>query len=165
MARTVSREKVFQWIDIVASTDSHLIGLKSNKDINIESIEDAKKYQVAVLRDDVTHELLLSHGFIENKNLYIVNNTHSLLKLLSTRNSIDLILADSLTVKYRAIYNDIEPSLFKTFFQINKSPLDFYFACNLNTDREIIDFLRQAMTKIKQNGEHQAIENSWKMLK
>jgi polar amino acid transport system substrate-binding protein len=152
---------MFQWIDVLAQTDNYFVGLKKNSHIKINSIEEAKQYRVAVLRDDLTHKLLIKHGFTEKKNLYIVNNTHSLLKLLVARKNIDLVLVDKLAIKYRAKLNDIDPALLKIFFGLSESPVPLYLACNVNTDPNIIKQLTKAMATIKANGQYQAIENKW----
>lgn len=164
IARTAQREQMFYWVDTITQTDSHFIGLTDRTDIQIRSIDDAKKYNVAVLKDDVTHQLLLSHGFKEYKNLYVVNNTRSLLKLLTLRNNIDLILADNLTVTYRALYNNMAPDTFKIFLQVNKQPLNFYLACNLESDSQGLKQLEQGFLTIKQNGLHDKLSNEWKQL-
>jgi len=164
MARLSERESRFHWIDTLATTDNYFIGLKKSSYIKINSIEEAKQYRVAVLRDDLTHKLLVKHGFTQNKNLYIVNNTHSLLKLLVARTNIDLVLADKQTIKYRAEFSHLDPAIFKVFLSLNESPLPLYLACNLHTDKKIIQQLTSAMRTIKANGQYQAIKNKWSMI-
>lgn len=161
IARTPMRETLFKWTEKITQTDSFFIGLSTRSDIAIKSIEDAKKYKVAVLRDDVTHQSLVEHGFVENKNLYIVNNTYSLLKLLSESKSIDLILADDLTVQYRAQFNNIDPKLFNIYYQLNQTPFYFYLACSPNTSDEVVNELSKGLQAIKQNGIYNAIEDKW----
>ncbi|GHG02019.1 substrate-binding periplasmic protein [Thalassotalea marina] len=164
IARTPQREQLFHWVDVLTQTNSHFIGLKSRTDIDIKSVEDAKRYKVAVLKDDVTHQLLLAKGFKEFKNLYVVNNTQSLLKLLVLRTNIDLILADNLTVTYRALYNDIAPSQFAVYLKVNQSPLDFYLACNLETSKETIQAIKSGFAAIRKSGQYQKISHEWKQL-
>jgi len=161
IARTPNREKLFQWVGELTYTDSYFIGLKSRKDIKINSVEDAKQYKVAVIRDDVTHQTMKSYGFEENKNLYIVNNTYSLLKLLHDSKSIDLILADDLTIKYRALFNGLSPDLFTTFHKMNITPFIFYLACSKTTDRAVVDQLSKGLETIKENGVKNRIEDKW----
>jgi len=163
IGRNKERESLFKWVQSIVSTNDFFVGLESNKNIAINTIEDVKKYKVAVLKDDRTHIKLLKHGFVENKNLYVLNNTYSLLKLLVLRPEIDLILADTVNVLYRAKFNDIDPKLFKTYFKINKKPIDLYFACSLTTDSEIISAIDKAITIVKDNGEYEAISQRWNM--
>ena len=161
IGRTSARENLFHWIGVIATTHTSFVSLKSRQDINVNSIDDAKKYRVAVLRDDATHKMLLDAGFIENHNLFVVNNTHSLLKLLTQRQSIDLIMADPLTVKHRAIYDKLDPSSFIAQHNINEQPMDFYLACNISTPDTIVESLKRAVERLKSTGRFNAIIEEW----
>jgi polar amino acid transport system substrate-binding protein len=160
MARTAERENKFIWVNTIAERNVSLIGL-SERNLHINSFEDAKKYMIAVIRDDVTHQLLVNKGFKEGINLFVVNNTHSLLMLLSKRKSIDLILADGYTIKYRAQFNKLDPAIFENVYQLNKKPLDYYFACNINTPPAIIKQLRHSINQMKVNGQIDKIISEW----
>ncbi len=161
IARTVEREKIFQWTGVIAQTNANFIGLKTSNHIKIKSLKEAKNYITAVIKDDYTHHLLLQNGFKEYKHFYVVNNPDSLLKLLVARKNIDLILVDWLTIFYRAKVNQIDPELFHSFVQLNTKPLNFYLACSNNTSPKIIANLSQAIKKIKATGEYQQIIDKW----
>ena len=161
MARTPERENLFKWIQVIATTNSTFIGLSANTNIHLNSVEDAKNYRVAVLRDDATHQALINKGFVEGKNLFIVNNTYSLLKLLVQRNTIDLILADTVTVKYRAQFDNIAPETFKSYLNLNDVPYDFYFACSPATPTKTIKALKEALRTIKSSGKQDEIIKRW----
>ena len=166
IARTKEREDKFIWTEIVATTDSHFITVKDNlPKVKVNSMADALQYRVAVLRDDFTHQFLLNAGFIENKNLYVVNNTKSLLQLLKTKKYIDLILADPLTVQYRAIYNDMDPDQFVAIHKLNSAPIHFYVACSLSTEKSIIEDLINGLEWVKESGEYQKILKRWSIHK
>jgi len=159
IARTTARESLFHWVGVIKTTNTHFIGLKENSNIEIKSIEDAKKYQIAAIRDDFTHNFLIDAGFVEHQNLYVVNNTHSLLKLLIKNDFIDLVAADGETVKYRAKSIGIPQEKFKKYYQLNGKPLDFYLACSLKTDIKVIEQLSLALENIKENGQFYKINN------
>ncbi|WP_448549261.1 substrate-binding periplasmic protein [Thalassotalea fusca] len=166
IARTQERENKFMWIEVVATTDSHFITVKDRvEQIDIKSLESAKNYRTAVLRDDFTHQYLINAGFIENKNLYVVNNTRSLLQLLKSKKYIDLILADPLTIHYRAIYNKMDPEQFVAIHKVNANPINFYVACSLSTEKSIIEALSNALEWVKQSGEYQNILRRWSIHK
>lgn len=160
IARTPERENEFIWVNTIAKRNVSLVGL-TKKSLSINSFEDAKKYMTAVIRDDVTHQLLVSKGFKEGVNLLVVNNTHSLLTLLVKRESIDLILIDGYTVKYRAQFNNLDPKIFESVYQLNAKPLDYYFACNINTPPEVIKQLRHSINQMKVTGQFDKIINEW----
>lgn len=161
MERTPQREEYFQWIAPIITTNDYFTGLSSRTDIDIKNIEDVKKYKVAVLRDDRTHHLLLEMGFVENKNLYVINNTYSMLQLLLTQKSIDLVLADSINIEYRAKFNKIDPNLFRSYMKLNTDPVQLQLACNLGTSATIVESIKNAINTIKANGEYKAIMDKW----
>jgi len=160
IARTPERENKFIWVNTIAKREASFVGLKA-QNLKVESFQDAKQFKTAVIRDDVTHQYLLNEGFEEGKNLYVLDNTHSLLKLLTKRNGIDLILVDANTIKYRAQFNDLDPDIFQKVFQINEKPMDYYLACNINTSNEVIERLKASIDSMKQSGKLQLIITQW----
>jgi polar amino acid transport system substrate-binding protein len=157
ISRDKEREKLFKWVTPILLTNDYFIGLSSRTDIKVNNIEDVKKYNVAVLKEDRTYYDLLKLGFVENKNLFVINDSTSMLKLLTKRKQIDFILADTINVKYRAIFNNMDYDLFKTYFKLNKKPIELYLACSLKTSTEVINNLSQAINKIKENGTYDKI--------
>ena len=120
----------------------------SKKPIVIENLAQAKNYRIAVIKDDVTHHFLISKGFVENKNLYVMNNYDSLLKLLEIPSrQIDLVVLNDDLIANR-VQNSAEAKKYKGVFMLKELTLDFYFACSLNTDKAIVDTLKKAMDKL-----------------
>lgn len=162
IARTPEREEKFKWVGTIAETYSDFVGLKSNNNIQINSIADAKNYNIAVIRDDVSHEILLKNGFVELENLYVINNTFSLLKLLTYRKDIDLILVDQLTIDYRAKYSKIDPQLFRSFYRMNKKPYYFYLACSNQTSDDTVNKISEALADFKKTKRFKEIDKKWR---
>ncbi|PCI59415.1 MAG: hypothetical protein COB35_11245 [Gammaproteobacteria bacterium] len=161
LARIPQRESLFKWVGHIASSTVSMYAIK-NSQIVIHSIEEAKRYHIAVIRDDVTHQFLLTKGFVENKNLYVVNNYDALLKLLdlSSRN-IDLVILNDDLLKNRVKDMDVT-SKYRNVFQFNELILNFYFACSLNTDQKIVDNLIIAMKVLEKRGVFLGIRDKWK---
>jgi polar amino acid transport system substrate-binding protein len=157
ISRDKEREKLFKWVTPILSTNDYFIGLSSRADINVNNIEDVKKYKVAVLKEDRTYYDLLKLGFIENKNLFVINDSTSMLKLLTRRKQIDFILADTINVKHRAMFNNMDYELFQTYFKLNKKPIELYLACSLKTSDEVIENISEAINVIKNNGTYDKI--------
>lgn len=161
MSRDQEREAHFKWVAPLVSTNDYFIALSERDDINVKSIEDVKNYKVAVLKEDRTYYALLRQGFVENKNLYVINNSNSMLKLLTLRKQIDFILADTINVKYRALFNEIDDSQFKPYLKLNESPIELYLACSLQTPDETVETLAEAIKTIRANGTYDRIISTW----
>jgi len=93
MLRTAEREPKYQWIGLMARRNYFLYRLESRKDIAIQSLDDARRYRIGVLRGDVRTDYLRAQGFTEgtDKGLEVVNVAFSLLKMQQA-GRIDLIV-------------------------------------------------------------------------
>jgi polar amino acid transport system substrate-binding protein len=161
MSRNKKREVHFQWVAPILSVSDYFIGLSSRADIQVNNIEDVKKYVVAVIKEDRAYYNLLKLGFVENKNLYVVNNSASMLKFLATRKHVDFILTDTFIMKYRATFNNMDHKLFKAYFKLSKTPVVLYLSCSLQTSKETVQNLLQAINTIKKNGTYDKILETW----
>jgi len=160
IARIPQRESLFKWIGHIASRS---ISLYSHKDsqVSVTTLEEAKKYNIAVIRNDVSHHYLLSKGFIENKNLYVTDNDKALLKFLNLPNrNIDLIVFNDLLLKSR-VKSKAQRLQYKNVFQFKNLMLNFYLACSLNTEKHITDNLTKAMTKLDNLDVFSKIREKW----
>ncbi len=63
IGRSEKREKLFKWIDVVAPYDIHLYKLKKRTDLTVTGLDDAKKYRIGAVRDDVRAQFLEKNGF------------------------------------------------------------------------------------------------------
>ncbi len=160
LAYIPERKPKFQWVGHITKSTISLYAL-SKKPIVIENLAQAKNYRIAVIKDDVTHHFLISKGFVENKNLYVMNNYDSLLKLLEIPSrQIDLVVLNDDLIANR-VQNSAEAKKYKGVFMLKELTLDFYFACSLNTDKAIVDTLKKAMDKMEQQGINSAIKKKW----
>lgn len=161
LARIPQRESLFKWVGHIATSTVSLYSLKNNQ-LVISNIEDAKKYNTAVIRDDVTHQFLLTKGFVENENLYVVNNYDALLKLLDlSSRHIDIVLLNDDLLKNR-VKNLDDASKYRNVFQLKELTMNLHFACSLNTEQKIVDNLSKAMKALEQRGILLGIRNKWK---
>jgi len=125
-----------------------LYSLKKSQ-IVISTIEGAKKYNTAVIRDDVTHHFLLAKGFVENENLYVVSNYDALLKLLDLPSRhIDLVVLNDDLLKHRVKDFD-DTSKYSNVFQFKELTMNLHFSCSLNTEKKIVDNLTKTMKMLE----------------
>lgn len=162
IARLKSREQLFKWVGPISKFNN--AGMWSRKDTNIEinNLDDAKQYNIAVNRDDIAHTGLLERGFIEGKHLYVLDDSSSLITLLVTRPEIDLIVADDSTIGFRAELASVDVKSLQKVYEVRDLPLDFYFACSRDTDNEIVEHLSTTLNSIYLDGSYKAILQKWK---
>lgn len=161
IARLAFREPLFHWIGNITNTNMVIFGAKGQPPYELKSLEQALNHTVAVIKDDITHQALVKKGFKDGKNLYVVENTGSLLKLLTSREDIDMIVADDITIHYRAQLANIDMAQISRLYEMPNLPLNFYLACNKDTDPMVLQQLEQALDELKQDGSYHQIFEKW----
>lgn len=164
IARIPTRENLFTWIGLITEKNNAVIwALKSNEHgLKVKTLDDLKNYTTAVNKDDVTHTAMLNIGLTEDKNLYVLHHTESLIKLLVTRPEIDFIVADDITISHRAKLSGVPIDLLRRVIEVESLPLNFYLACNLKTEESILKKLKTSISIIHQDGTYQKIIAKWK---
>jgi polar amino acid transport system substrate-binding protein len=69
IVRLSEREAQFYWIGPTAARRAYLYRLKSRPDVRANTLEGARAYRIAVIRDDATERDLLARGFEIGKQL------------------------------------------------------------------------------------------------
>lgn len=147
--RTQERENLFKWVGTIAPVKLCLFALKDREDIKIDKLEDAKKYSIGTVREDVMEEYLFGKGFVEIQP----NNSHerNMKKLLFKR--IELWAVDEFTGYYLLKKNNFDPKTIKKIYCIDEiSTEGTYMAFSKDTPDEIVDKFKTAYEKIKKNG-------------
>ncbi|OGB52640.1 MAG: hypothetical protein A2496_15620 [Burkholderiales bacterium RIFOXYC12_FULL_60_6] len=63
IARTPVREPQFKWAGEIMKIQYHLYRLRVRTEVDVKTLDEAKKYTIGVMRDDVRHQYLQSKGF------------------------------------------------------------------------------------------------------
>ncbi|OUR60915.1 hypothetical protein A9Q74_11520 [Colwellia sp. 39_35_sub15_T18] len=160
MFRDESREQKFQWLGKLLTINSYLVALKSNNDFNINTIEDAKKYSVGSVREDLAEHYLEKHGFVENKNLYLSSDYKVLWHMLYSGRT-DLAFTNDILWRHELEGTGLDPSKIQFVYQIPNFAADLYLAASLDIDKVTIERLKSALAQMKANGEYQTILRKW----
>jgi len=162
ISKSKERQPLFQWIGELSFNSTAIYGLSERTDIQLQSLEQAKQYVIAVTRDDVTHHYLLAKGFIEGKNLYVLENVASMLNILSgRRQGIDLVIINETILKYRAVESGLAVNEFKKLLALPDLPLDFHLACSMKTSTDTVRKLQSSLLKLKADGRFKQIVEGW----
>jgi len=160
MLRGKNREDKFIWIGKIFSIKSYLVALKGSDAFNINSIEDAKKYSVGSIRQDLAESYLRERGFIEGDNLYLSSNYTVLWQMLFKERT-ELAFTNNILWKYEVEDSQLDHTQIEVIYQIPDIASDLYLAASIGTDEKIIRQLQTSLKEIKSNGQYQQILQNW----
>ncbi|WP_100642500.1 substrate-binding periplasmic protein [Alteromonas facilis] len=151
--RTPERESQFHWIGKIGRFHLSFMGLKQNTAFNIGSTSDAKQFVIGAMRDDFTHQYLVSNGFT-NEGLVIRSSLPELMDLLY-KGLIDSFLVDRNLVCDLAEHYQFDCDKMRVAYEVPELSVDVYLAANQYTDEAEIGKLRKAFEIVKQRPEYQ----------
>lgn len=154
-ARHALREPLFKWVGPLAHSQAYLYRLKSRPEVNPATLEDAKRFVVAVARGDVYELYLKSLGFEHGINLLGLTAKSDAVGLF-LQGKVDLLIGSELVVpiwleKYNVTPQSIEPVLDLPIAGAN------YLALNLAVPNETVQKLQLALDELRANGEFQRL--------
>lgn len=146
IVRLKEREPLFQWIGLIEETRLSFISLASNKNVTINNIEDARRYGIGAVRNDFNHRYLLSEGFHEKEHFVLRSNISELLGLL-VKERIEVMLVDMSFVTQILPATGLTTKDIKIHLQPENSVRDIYLAAHIDSDKVMVDKLRQLFSK------------------
>ena len=144
-ARTPQRERLFKWVGPITDLTIGLIALKKNN-IQLQSLEDVKKYRVGTIRDGAPEQLVLKAG-IEEKDLDRIASPESNIKKLQA-GRIDLFAFSVPSTRYLMIKLGIDPDNYESVFTLKHA--DLYYAFHKDTDDQLIQALNTTLQEFRQ---------------
>lgn len=150
IGRTPEREKLFKWIGKIAPRKMNLFKLKKRHDIIVNSLNDAKKYSIGVVRNSTSHLSLKNLGFESDGKLSIVSKDIQNLKMLFL-GRIDLMAGNELALSYMSKNNNYNYSNLERGLLLSDDG-HYYFALSNKTDEKIIQLLKNAYTELETTG-------------
>lgn len=153
MIRTPEREANFHWLIKVSETARVFISLASKPENYVDNIEQAKKKLIAVVLGSAAHNELISYGFSEQKNLYIVSSDEQMIHLL-THSRIDLVYSDPNNVLKHLKSSGNANIAIRHKKIAPKDQRISYIALNKNTDIAIVQQLQNAVRKFEKTAEY-----------
>jgi polar amino acid transport system substrate-binding protein len=159
LARTPEREELFKWIGpIVPPIRAALFKLKKRTDIVLTSLDDAKQYDIGVVKNDGGHQILLQYGFEDKKNLFpVTKGEQNIQKLLAER--IDLFFSDSLFVMMKTKELGLPVEQIEEVFLAME--VENYMAFSEQTSDELVERVRTAFEQLKADGTVEAIIDTY----
>jgi polar amino acid transport system substrate-binding protein len=155
VVRTPEREKLFQWIGVVAVAEHGLLALK-DRDIRIDKLEDLSKYTVGTVLEDVVDQYLRKHEQQLGLKLdRVADYELNVNKLFSKRFDLcgmNKLVGMYLSKKLGHSENDIKP-----VYIIEELSGYYYLVTGLKTPPETVKKLQRAFETVHKNGTYQKI--------
>jgi len=162
IARTPQREALFKWVGVIAPTRWHLFSLPG-KQFHLKSLDDARQYQIATVKQDVGEEYLLDRGFVIGQNLQSSNKyEHNYKKLKAGR--VDLWISNDLNAHYlvrQASGNPDETAVAQLKLDDLGGADGLCLAFSRSTSDEVVERFREALAKVRADGRYDAIVKKW----
>jgi len=154
LARTLDRENIFNFIGEVAPRTMYFYKLKSRTDIEINAIEDLKKYKHGVVSNYASHKRLIKLG-VPNIEA-VTNDIQNIQKLAMGR--IDLYAQDKVIFSHNIkLYNQVNKE--KLSFSDFERAFDFptegkgrFLSFGPDADPAIVNKFRKSFDNIKNSG-------------
>jgi len=159
ISRTKSRVPLFQWVGPIASSKAYLYRLATRPDVTATSLEQAKKYSIAVAHGDVYEEFLLSQGFEYGKNLIEFRSKSEPIPLF-IQGKIDLVIGSDIVLPSWLASHQQPADTAVPVIELNTTGSNFV-ALNHAVPADIANRLQQAIDQLKQNGKYQQIVESY----
>lgn len=150
LARSEMRENKFNWIGELIPVNYYLMKLKSNNEVKIEKLEDAKKFRIGVVNFHVSHEYLTENGF---RNLQPVNNNFQNLKKIQL-DRIDLFPISDGGLLQLCKRHELDCSQFEPVLKLDKISNGLYIALSNNSDLALLKRIETSFTKLVESGAH-----------
>ena len=153
MIKTPEREDDFHWLIKVSNLTRVFISLTSKPENYVDNIQQAKNKLIAIVKGSAGYKELTSHGFSEQKNLYVVPEGKLEVTLLEN-GRVDLVYGDPVNIKN--VLNkrgrpDVAISYKETAPENQRSS---YIAISKKTDIKIVSRLQQAARKFEKTAEY-----------
>jgi polar amino acid transport system substrate-binding protein len=142
MARLPDREKLFKWVGPIGPDDWIMLA-KADSKINLESLEQARKYKIGAYKGDAIAETLAKQGL---NPIVVLRDQDNAKKLVSGQ--IDLWATGDPAGRYLARQEGVNG--LKTVLRFNSAEL--YLALNKDVPDEVVAKLQAALDQLRKEG-------------
>lgn len=162
ITRTAEREKLFKWVGVVAPMHWYLYA-KPDSGIRLTSLDDARQFQIATLKQDAGEQYLLANGFklgqnLQSNNKYIYN--YEKFKL----GRVDLWISIEANALYLARQAGDKPDeVMKRVLSLPDLGANggLNMAFSPQTPDALVERFRQGLASIQRDGTYASIAKKW----
>ncbi len=144
--RSPEREKLFHWICPLNTIQYYFFKLSARADIQVNSIDDIKKYTLGLIRDSYMHSYLKNNGFVEGEHLQITGNNQTNINLLLAKR-VDIIIDTHENIALRLDALPQTPKQLTAIYPIGTDIIATPWTCmavSLKTPIKLVDAIRKS---------------------
>lgn len=160
IARTPQREALFKWIGTITPYRVYLWRLAERPELQVHNLDEAKRFMVGGVYQDVKPEHLKTQGFREGTNLELAPSDDINIRKLFARR-IDLLPFDEINFIYKLSLLSHKPSEVTRVLLLDGISNDLYIAASLGTPDETVQRLRDALATLKRSGRYEQIKAAY----
>lgn len=162
ITRTAQREKLFKWVGIVAPMHWYLYA-RPGSNIRLKTLDDARQYQIATVKEDAGEQYLVGNGFTVGENLQS-NNKYAYNYEKFKLGRVDLWISIELNALYLIRQAGDDPS--RAVAPVLSLPelgggAGLNMAFSRQTSDATVERFRQGLQAIRDNGTYDAIAKRW----
>lgn len=155
LGRNADRENKFKWVGEIIPVEYRMVKLKSRKDIQIKSLDDARNLQIGVQNQDICHRYLLSKQFPASSLQVTSGYEQAFTKLLLER--VDLVPRSNVGIRDFCEKSPQDCDKIETAYRLDDVNTSLYMAFSKQTSDEVVARARKAYEQIRADGTWQKI--------
>ena len=161
IGRSKERDKLFKWVGVIAPTNYYLFSW-SGKNVKVGHLDDARKYQIGTVNEDVGEQFLMSKGFVKGRNLQSSVKYELNFEKLKAGH-VDLWIMPELVAYFlaRRAGDDPVKMLVPAYRLTDLGSDGYYMAFGIKTSDALVERFRMGLEAIKRNGTFDALKRKW----
>lgn len=148
IARNPAREPLFHWVGEILRVEYHLYKLRDRAEIQVNGLEDAKRYSIGVQRQDVRQQYLQAQGF--TRLVVSAHDRENFQKLLNRQ--VQLVPLPAYDVAMLSAEAGVDPSRLERVYTLDDLATGLYMAYSRSTDDELVARSRAAFDSLAAEG-------------
>ncbi len=164
ISRRPAREELFKWVGIIVPARYSVFSLQSQKDVQVNSLDDIAKYKIGTTIDDARETYLVNKGFElkmfdrSSGNRANISNYRKL-----KRNRIDLWpMPDAVAFYISRAEGDTPENILHRAFPLQEISIGgYYLAASLTTSDKIFQKIQNTLRFFKETPEYKTILTDW----
>ena len=159
IAKSEQREKLFQWVRPIINYSVYLYALK-NSNVEVSNLEEAKKYRIGVINEDISSQYLLKNGFEKDKQLIVFFDREKMVQDLFN-NKLDFVCLGELVASsiIRNSGPSCNPEYVRKVFRLDLGR-KLYMAFSRWTDKSLVSRCQNVFDQMVKDGTYDRLKTS-----